>query len=173
MIPVSTTNMVNTQLLWNDIVISNQEKSATAPEKSASQEEKPSWFARIFWKKSKTEWATSWNLEIHLQKEMISWSQLKESKSLEILVSTGIVPQHTGLLFLWTGRDEGQKTDLWQDLQGRDEEEVAEDDEIIYLPSNPKPATKTSSLSSTKKVSTPTRGLSEEDLREANMIFWF
>lgn len=170
MIPVSTTNMVNTQLLWNDIVISNQEKSATAPEKSASKEEKPSWFARIFGKKSKIEWPTSWNLEIQIQGEMLSWDQLREQKPLEILVSTGTASEHTGLLLLWTGRDESQKADS----QGVNEEDLAEDDEIIYLPSNPKPAIKkTSSSSSNKRTSTPTRGLSEEDLREANAIFWF
>lgn len=157
-IPVSTTNFLNAAVFKNEIQLplpSNTSSQADLEIKELPEEEKVSWFARLFGKKKKS--------DLSLEEPLLTW----ELTLTEVQLLTGeiLLPQEeVDLLLEQEQAQQEQSENQALEADAERTEMPAEEEEIIYIKSNPKPAKKT-------QTSSPSSQLSAEDLAEARAIF--
>lgn len=177
--PITSTNYINREILKKDIIIplkntTENTQIEIAPEEKEiikdQPEKKVSWFARIFKKKKKTDtWVqevniTTWNIEEP------TWSKSITNEETILSGSVIAVEQASGIVTLEIVDEQVTPTlETWTITKTNQESE----DEVIYIPSNPKSASTTEKSENlpTNTSSTNTKGLSAEDLREAEEIF--
>ncbi len=120
-------------------------------------EEKVSWFARLFGKKKKADWALEESLPNW--ESFLTWDQLLTGEILLPQEEVNVIIEQEEV------RDEfseAQNSTIETDLEVF--EDASAEEEIIYIKSTPKPMKKAQTSSSSSE-------LSAEDLEEARAIF--